>query len=62
MPNVMDPSPLKNSFIGKIIHDRYQNCLKQPEGSQTLANILNETIHKLKSRKNNKAFLKPLQI
>lgn len=24
---VLDASPLKNSYIGKIFHDRYQNYL-----------------------------------
>jgi hypothetical protein len=29
---VLDASPLKNSYIGKIFHDRYQNYLQQPDG------------------------------
>lgn len=62
LSSVLDASPLKNSMIGKIIHDRYQNCLEQPDGQLTLETILNETLFKLKSRKNNKAFLKPLNV
>lgn len=61
---MLDASPLKNSYIGKIFHDRYQNHLQaNPGGSLTLANILSETLSKLKSRKgNNKAILQPLPV
>lgn len=53
----MNASPLKNSYIGKIIHDKYQSHVQTPEGSLTLANILRETLSKLKERKPNKAIL-----
>jgi hypothetical protein len=59
---MLDASPLKNSFIGRIIHDRYQNHLQKPDGSLTLASILNETLSKLKGRKPNKPYLKPLNV
>jgi len=59
---MLDASPLKNSFIGRIIHDRYQNHLQKPDGTLTLASILNETLSKLKGRKPNKQFLKPLNV
>ena len=62
LSSVLDASPLKHSYIGKIIHDRYQNHLQKPDGSLTLASILNETLSKLKERKPNKAFLKPLKL
>jgi hypothetical protein len=53
----LNASPLKNSYIGKIIHDKYQSHVQTPEGSLTLANILRETLSKLKERKPNKAIL-----
>jgi hypothetical protein len=59
---MLEASPLKNSFIGRIIHDRYQNHLQKPDGTLTLASILNETLSKLKGRKTNKQFLKPLKV
>ena len=57
LSSVLNASPLKNSYIGKIIHDKYQNHVQTPEGSLTLANILRETLSKLKERKPNKAIL-----
>ena len=64
LSSVLDASPLKNSYIGKIFHDRYQNHLNQnPDGSLTLATILSETLSKLKQRRGpNKAILKPLPV
>lgn len=59
---MLEASPLKNSYIGKIFHDRYQNYLQQPDGSITLASLLNETLSKLKGRKPNKPILKPLNV
>lgn len=50
LSNMLDASPLKNSYIGKIIHDRYQNHLNQPDGTKTLSSILNETLIILKGR------------
>lgn len=61
LSSVLEASPLKNSYIGRIFHDRYQTHLQQPDGSLTLASILNETLSKLKGRKPNRAFLKPLK-
>jgi len=61
LSSVLDASPLKHSFIGRIIHDRYQNHLQKPDGSLTLETILSETLSKLKGRKPNKAILKPLK-
>lgn len=60
LSSVLDASPLKNSFIGKMIHDRYQNHLQHPDGVSTLASILNETLSKLKGRKPNKPILVPI--
>lgn len=57
---MLDASPLKNSYIGKIIHDRYQNHLQQPDGGLTLSSILNETLIMLKGRPPNKPLLEPL--
>ena len=62
LSSVLDASPLKNSYIGKIFHERYQNHLQQPDGPLTLTSILNETISKLKGRKPNKPLLQPLHI
>lgn len=60
LSNMLDASPLKNSYIGKIIHDRYQNHLQQPDGGLTLSSILNETLIMLKGRQPNKPLLEPL--
>jgi len=60
LSNMLDASPLKNSFIGKIIQDRYQNHLGQPDGTKTLSHILNETLIMLKGRHPNKQLLEPL--
>ena len=60
LSSVLDCSPLKNSYIGRMIHDRYQSHLQQPDGSLTLASILNETLSVLKGRLPNKPILKPL--
>jgi hypothetical protein len=57
---MLDASPLKNSYIGKIIHDRYQNHLQQPDGTKTLESILNETLIMLKGRHPNKPLLEPI--
>ena len=61
LSSVLEASPLKNSYIGRIFHDRYQNHLQQPDGSLTLASILNETLSKLKGRGPNKAILQPIK-
>jgi hypothetical protein len=57
LSSVLEASPLKNSYLGRIFHDRYQSHLQQPDGSLTLASILNETLSKLKGRRPNKAIL-----
>lgn len=57
---MLDASPLKHSYIGRIIHNRYQNHLQQPDGSLTLSSILNETLIMLKGRQPNKPLLEPL--
>ena len=62
LSSVLEASPLKNSYIGRIFHDRYQSHLQQPDGSLTLASILNETLSKLKGRRPNKAILQPIKI
>jgi len=57
---MLDASPLKNSYIGKIIHDRYQSHLQQPDGTLTLSSILNETLQMLKGRQPNRPLLTPI--